>query len=128
MLLSVVDGLLGKDDQPVRLVTQAEDARNLVRDEKSEFGKGGMDSKLQAAQMVNDAGDAMIIADGRMDQILPRLLAGEELGTLFAAGNKRRSSRSRWIGAARAAGTIVVDEGAAARWWSTIRVCCQRGL
>jgi len=112
VLLSVVDGLLGKDDQPVRLVTRAEDARNLVRDEKSEFGKGGMDSKLQAAQMVNDAGDAMIIADGRMDRILPRLLAGEELGTLFAAGNKRRSSRSRWIGAARAAGTIVVDEGA----------------
>ncbi|MGD0462286.1 MAG: glutamate 5-kinase [Tepidisphaeraceae bacterium] len=113
VLLSVVDGLLGKDDQPVRLVTRAEDGRNLVRDEKSELGKGGMDSKLQAAHMVNEAGDAMIIADGRMDQILPRLLAGEELGTLFAAAaNKRRSSRSRWIGAARPAGTIVVDEGA----------------
>ena len=58
-----------------------------------------MDSKLQAARMVNDAGDALIIADGRTDQILPRLLAGEELGTLFApeAGQKR-SSRGRWIG------------------------------
>jgi glutamate 5-kinase len=113
VLLSVVDGLLGKDNQPVRLITRAEEGRILVRDEKSEFGKGGMDSKLQAAQMVNEAGDAMIIADGRMDQILPRLLAGEELGTLFAAAaSKKRSSRSRWIGAARLAGTIIVDEGA----------------
>jgi glutamate 5-kinase len=113
VLLSVVDGLLGKDDQPVRLVTRVEEGRNLVRDEKSEFGKGGMDSKLQAAQMVNEAGDAMIIADGRMDRILPRLLGGEELGTLFAAAaSKKRSSRSRWIGAARPAGTIIVDEGA----------------
>jgi len=112
VLLSVVDGLLGKDNQPVRLVTRAEDGRNHVRDEKSEFGKGGMDSKLQAAQMVNEAGDAMIIADGRMERILPRLLEGEELGTLFVAASKKRSSRSRWIGAARPAGTIVVDEGA----------------
>jgi glutamate 5-kinase len=112
VLLSVVDGLLDKNNQPVRLVSRVEEGRNLVRDEKSEFGKGGMDSKLQAAQMVNEAGDAMIIADGRMDQILPRLLAGEELGTLFAAASKKRSSRSRWIGSARPAGTIVIDEGA----------------
>ena len=115
MLLTVVDGLLGEDDKPVRLVKRAEDGRSLVREEKSDFGKGGMDSKLQAAQMVNDAGDAMIVADGRIDRILPRLLAGEELGTLFTpAAAKKRSSRSRWIGAVRPAGTIMVDEGARA--------------
>ncbi|HEX4053913.1 MAG TPA: glutamate 5-kinase [Tepidisphaeraceae bacterium] len=113
VLLTVVDGLLGEDDKPVRLVKRAEDGRSLVREEKSDFGKGGMDSKLQAAQMVNDAGDAMIVADGRIDRILPRLLAGEELGTLFTpAAAKKRSSRSRWIGAVRPAGTIMVDEGA----------------
>lgn len=113
VLLTVVDGLLGKDDQPVRLIKRAGDGRNLIREEKSDFGKGGMDSKLQAAQMVNDAGDAMIVADGRIDRILARLLAGEELGTLFIpAAAKKRSSRSRWIGAVRPAGTIVIDEGA----------------
>jgi glutamate 5-kinase len=113
VLLTVVDGLLGEDDKPVRLVKRAEDGRSLVRDEKSDSGKGGMDSKLQAAQMINDAGDVMIIADGRMDRILARLLAGDEVGTLFIpAASKKRSSRSRWIGAARPAGTVVVDEGA----------------
>jgi glutamate 5-kinase len=48
-----------------------------------------------------------------MDRILPRLLAGEELGTLFVPEASRKlSSRSRWIGAVRPAGTIVIDDGA----------------
>jgi glutamate 5-kinase len=113
VLLTVVDGLLGEKDEPVRLVKRAKDGHGLVRKEKSALGRGGMDSKLQAAQMINDAGDAMIVADGRTEQILPRLLAGEELGTLFAPpAGKRRSSRSRWITAARPVGTLVVDDGA----------------
>jgi glutamate 5-kinase len=112
VLLSVVDGLLGADDKPVRLVTRMDEGRGLVREEKTPLGKGGMDSKLQAAQMMTDAGDAMIIADGRMERILPRLISGEELGTLFVAGAKKRSARSRWIGAARPAGTMIVDAGA----------------
>jgi glutamate 5-kinase len=113
VLLTVVDGLLGEKDQPVRLVKKAQEGRGLVRKEKSPLGRGGMDSKLHAARTVNDAGDAMIIADGRTDQILPRLLAGEELGTLFApAAGRKRSSRSRWIGSVHPAGTLVVDDGA----------------
>ena len=113
VLLTVVDGLLGSDDQPLRLVKRAAENRNLVRETKSSGGKGGMDSKLMAAQMVNDAGEALIVANGREENILPRLLAGEELGTFFLPdAAKKRSSRSRWIGAVRPAGTVVVDDGA----------------
>jgi glutamate 5-kinase len=113
VLLSVVDGLLGKSDEPVRLVKSAHEITGLVREEKSPLGRGGMDSKIQAAKTLNDAGDAMIVADGRMKNILPRLLAGEELGTLFVPeANKKRSSRSSWIGAVRPSGTVFVDDGA----------------
>ena len=113
VLLSVVDGLLDEADKPVRLVRHLHEGRSLVRQDKSAVGKGGMDSKLQAAQMVNDAGEVAIVADGRMERILPRLLAGEELGTLFVPqASKKRSSRSRWIGAVRPAGTVFVDDGA----------------
>jgi glutamate 5-kinase len=113
VLLTVVDGLLGKDDESVRLVKSGEEIRGLIREEKSPLGRGGMDSKLQAARTLNDAGDAMIVADGRMERILPRLLAGEELGTLFATeAARKRSLRSRWIGAVRPAGTVFVDDGA----------------
>jgi glutamate 5-kinase len=113
ILLTVVDGLLGENDQPVRLVKSVQDGHGLVRKQKSPLGRGGMDSKLQAAQMINDAGDAMIIADGRTEQVLPRLLAGEELGTLFIpTAGRKRSSRGRWIGAVRPVGTLIVDDGA----------------
>jgi glutamate 5-kinase len=71
-----------------------------------------MNSKLMAAKTVTDAGDAMIVVDGRMPNVLVRAIEGEEVGTLFVPSPKRRNSRSRWIGAARPVGWIHVDEGA----------------
>ena len=114
VLLTVVDGILDADGKPVRLVDNLERARELVRAEKSALGRGGMNSKLEAARTVTESGEAMVIADGRMDNVLPRVLAGEGVGTLFVPAGRRRTGRSRWIGSARAAGRIVVDEGAAA--------------
>lgn len=63
--------------------------------------------------MVTGAGEAMIVADGRMDNILSRIVDGDEIGTLFVPSGHKRSSRSRWIGSVRTVGTIVVDDGAA---------------
>jgi glutamate 5-kinase len=115
ILLTVVDGLLDSAGHPVRCVQNIEQARKLLRREISPAGKGGMESKLLAAKTVTDAGEAMIVADGRTENVLPRLLAGEELGTLFIpahpAGRKRRG-RDRWIGAVQPAGRIIVDNGA----------------
>ncbi len=113
VLLTVVDGVLDASGNTVPLVEHVEQARELVRAEKSAGGKGGMSSKFEAAKTVTDAGEALIIANGRDVNVLPRLLAGEALGTLFVPSAKKRKSRSRWIGAARPAGSIVVDAGAA---------------
>jgi glutamate 5-kinase len=112
VLLSVVDGLLDPEGKPIRLVERPADVQTLVRAEKSPLGKGGFNSKLEAARMVSESGEAMVIADGRMENILLRVLDGEEVGTLFLPGARKLSSRSRWIGSVRPAGTIVVDEGA----------------
>jgi glutamate 5-kinase len=112
VLLTVVDGVLDAVGKPQRLVERVEGAKDLVRPEKSAMGKGGMSSKLEAARMVTDSGEALVIADGRMERILPRVLAGEELGTLFIPGGRKWSGRTRWIGSVRPCGTIVVDEGA----------------
>jgi glutamate 5-kinase len=73
-----------------------------------------MNSKIEAARTVTESGEAMVIADGRMENVLPRVLDGEEVGTLFVPAGRRRSGRSRWIGSARAAGRILVDPGAVA--------------
>lgn len=112
VLLSVVDGLLDTAGDPVRLVESIEQAKTLVRAEKSALGKGGMDSKLFAADMVTGCGEAMVIADGRSPNVLTRILDGEATGTLFVPCARKRLGRSRWIGAARPVGMIVVDDGA----------------
>ena len=115
VLLTVVDGLLDNAGRAVRVVRSIDEARRLVRSEKSAMGKGGMDSKLLAAKMVTDAGEAMVVADGRMENVLRRVLAGEEIGTLFLPASdagRKRQSRGRWIGAVRPNGRILVDAGA----------------
>jgi glutamate 5-kinase len=113
VLLSVVDGILDGDGRPVRSVAKIDDVRELVRAQKSAAGKGGFSSKLEAARMIAGSGEMMVVADGRMTDVLPRLLDGEEIGTLFCPAGKKRSARSRWIGSVRPAGVMIVDAGAA---------------
>jgi glutamate 5-kinase len=113
VLLSIVDGVLDAEGKPLRLVESLERARELVRAEKSAQGRGGMNSKVEAARMVTESGEVMVIADGRMENVIPRILDGEELGTLFVPAGRKRSGKSRWIGSARPEGRIFVDEGAA---------------
>ena len=113
VLLSVVDGLLDDSGKSIRVVSNVDEARAHIRMEKSALGKGGMESKLGAAKLMTDCGEAMVIADGRDENVLVRILSGEPVGTLFVPGQRKRSSRSRWIGAARPAGSIHVDDGAA---------------
>src|SRR3954452_24671502 len=111
VLLTVVDGILDAHGKSVRLVESVEAARELVRVEKSSAGKGGMNSKVEAARMVTDSGEEMIVAKGRRGATPPGLLDGHEVGTLFVPAGRKMSSRNRWIGSAGPAGTIVVDDG-----------------
>jgi glutamate 5-kinase len=111
-LLTVVDGVLDSESKPIRLVNNLDEARKHLRPEKSPLGKGGMDSKLTAARMMTDAGEAMVVADGRMPDVLLHILDGKEIGTLFTPAGRKRSSRDRWISSLRTTGTITIDDGA----------------
>ncbi|MBT3347964.1 MAG: glutamate 5-kinase [Thiotrichales bacterium] len=48
-----------------------------------ELGRGGMSTKLEAARIASSRGAKTIVANGLENQILLRLLQGEQLGTLF---------------------------------------------
>lgn len=115
VILTVVDGLLDGEGNLVDLVTQVDErAEGLVRKDKSKLGSGGMMSKLGAARLVTDAGEVVVIANGRAPNALVRLLEGERVGTIFAPAAKKLSARQRWLaGAVHPAGRIVVDAGAA---------------
>ena len=46
-------------------------------------GRGGMLSKLEAARMAQQAGQTVVIANGRTAQVLERVVAAERVGTRF---------------------------------------------
>ena len=114
VLLTVVDGVLSGGGI-VDVITQVDDdTMSLVSDSGSKFGTGGMATKLQAADMVVRAGAAAVIANARTPRVLTRLLAGEQLGTVFVPVDRKMSSKRRWIGlTASPVGKITVDQGAA---------------
>jgi len=120
VILSVVDGLCRTDPGPdghgeiVPVVSRLDDVvLGLAGSSKSTLGTGGMRSKLQAARLVTDAGGSVVIASGRREAPLTRILAGEAVGTLFLARGRTQAARKRWIGSvARPKGHLVVDPGA----------------
>lgn len=82
---------------------------------------GGMRTKIDAGKIVVRSGIPMVIAPGRRFDVLARILAGEDEGTLFTARAGRLPGRKRWIAFFhRAAGHLVVDEGAS-------RAICDEG-
>jgi glutamate 5-kinase len=120
VVLSIVDGLYrtdpgtGSTGEVLPLVSQLDEAVvGLAGPSRSALGTGGMLSKLQAAKLVTQAGGSVIIASGRQQEPLTRILAGEPVGTLFLARGQTQGARKRWIGlTARPRGRFVVDPGA----------------
>jgi glutamate 5-kinase len=79
-----------------------------------ERGTGGMLTKVQAARTATQAGVHVVIADGRLDDAVGRVVSGERLGTHFLPTADRVASRRRHLlSGLRPRGRIVVDEGAA---------------
>ncbi len=78
----------------------------------SEFSRGGMKTKIEAAKIAASGGAHMVIASG---QILHPLRAIEENGrcTWFLASGNPAAARKRWIaGTLVARGSLTLDDGA----------------
>ena len=70
-----------------------------------------MKSKIEAAKIASNAGCRMVLANGRLKNVIDRIIAGKEIGTLFMP-KRKLSNRARWILNSAPAGTINIDEGA----------------
>jgi glutamate 5-kinase len=118
VLLTDVEGVFDRDPREER------DARLLERIEPgdreasevggsgSAVGRGGMRSKFEAASRVARGGCHAVIASGLAPEHLPRLFAGESVGTWFPASGALQGWQ-RWIAfAATPRGALVLDEGA----------------
>ncbi|GAB5402664.1 MAG: glutamate 5-kinase [Aureliella sp.] len=118
VILSDVEGVYDRDPRAAdaKIVPHIdafdESVFEMAVNRKTGVGKGGMGSKLRAAQMVTRGGSPVVIAGGRVESVLPRLIDGQQIGTYFAPSDQGLSPKKRWIESSQIAGSLVVDNGA----------------
>ena len=121
-LLTDVDQLYSADPrshpdaQPIYVVDNVEQLEALqvkVGDRGSQWGTGGMMTKIEAARIATTAGVRTVITEGRRPENLPKILSGEALGTQFTPHTPPSNARKRWIASGVIpAGKLYLDEGA----------------
>jgi glutamate 5-kinase len=79
----------------------------------SQYGQGGMLTKVLAAKRAARSGASTVIADGREPDVLTRLAAGEVIGTELIAETTSLAARKQWLADhVRTEGRLTLDAGA----------------
>lgn len=116
ILLSDVEGFFLSDKSRLECITgehEIESLKGHLYTNKREQTVGGMSTKLNAAKMLMHSGLSLLIADGRDQKILSKILKGQNVGTLFLGSGRIIASHKSWLAhSARVSGTVIVDEGA----------------
>lgn len=97
---------------------QADDPKLLAMASPSggALGRGGMQTKILAAQRAAKSGAATWIAWGRLPNSLLLLAKGEEIGTLLLPSQPPIAARKRWLAShLHKRGTLWLNDGAADR-------------
>ena len=118
ILLSDVDGLftknpkLYKDAKLIQRVNDFDkDLRNINIRGTTEFGKGGMNTKIEAAKICNLAGCNMIISNGLYLNPIYRI--EENNCTWFISKISKLHARKKWIiSSIFSKGELIIDDGA----------------
>jgi glutamate 5-kinase len=77
------------------------------------LGRGGMLTKVRAAERAARSGAATLIASGRETDVLQKIANGEEIGTLLTPAKPPLVARKQWLaGHMQTRGRLVLDEGA----------------
>ncbi|MDJ0662214.1 MAG: glutamate 5-kinase [Crocosphaera sp.] len=103
------------DAKPIKVVNSLEldQLQIQVGSKGSQWGTGGMLTKLTAARLATSAGVTTIITHGKKPQNLLKIINGEEIGTKFEAQLKNDNARKRWIAyGLLPSGKLYLDQGA----------------
>ncbi len=127
-LLTDVDRLYSDDPRqnpdakPIEFVDypQLQELRQAIGEKQAlagtggtQWGTGGMTTKLDAARIASAAGVRTVITRGAFPDRLFAILNGENFGTQFAAQPKTVNARKRWIAYGMVTmGKIFLDDGA----------------
>jgi len=112
ILLSNVEGVLDSDGERISTFAASE-AVFEHRAAAGAQGRGGIQSKVEAARKACRAGARAVVAQAHAPRILRSILEGEDVGTLFEPRGNALKARKHWIAfTLRPRGAIVLDPGA----------------
>lgn len=117
VILSDVDGIYSTDPRKagakvIKTVENITAELKSTLNGKSKWGRGGIQSKVKAAEIATTCGIPVIVASSRREGVLTDILAGKEVGTYFKP-QCRMPAVKRWIAyGASVKGQIHVNEGA----------------
>ncbi len=117
LILSHVGGLYtaNPEDPKARLIPVVEKVTPELKElaeGKSRLGRGGMKTKLEAAEIVTQSGIPLIIASSRRKNVVLDALDGKPVGTYFKPSERMPRSK-RWIAYGTSIkGEVYVNEGA----------------
>jgi glutamate 5-kinase len=115
VLLTEVEGVYTRaPGMPgAELVGDGSRAREAELSEASALGRGGMQSKVLAAEMAAAAGIPSVIAAGVGSSVLGPIVAGDPRGTRFPAASQALPAYKLWLRVGKpVAARLHVDEGA----------------
>ncbi|WP_234029005.1 glutamate 5-kinase [Aurantiacibacter spongiae] len=120
IILTGVDGLYDRDpaEPGAKLVEEVHDVNQYLEaaSGKSTLGTGGMLTKLQAANMAQNAGCTAYIANGEADHPLSSVLDGTRKCTVCVSHSEPNSLWETWLAdRLQMAGSLVLTREAAAR-------------
>lgn len=98
VFLSDIDGLYLKDKTLIRQICSERELKECashVYPKRSEKTAGGMKTKLEAAHMVMRSGIPVVLANGRDERVMERILKGEEVGSLFFLASGKTNARKK---------------------------------
>lgn len=122
VILSNIDGVYdgNPSDAGSKVITdilQETDASEFIQEGKSTFGRGGMATKYRIARKVASEGIAVIIANGKRDNVLVDIVNPDRVipYTLFHPAQEATSGVKKWIAHSEgfAKGEIHINTGAA---------------
>ena len=119
-LLTDVDRLYSADPrsnpdaQPIAIVKHIDELSEVQTGSSgTQWGTGGMVTKIEAARIATRAGVRTVITQGRSPQNLVKILAGELVGTQFEPQPRPFKARQRWIAhGLLPVGQLYLDDGA----------------
>ncbi len=119
IILTDQQGLYNKDprqNQDAELISEANATDPAIlgmAGSGGNLGRGGMRTKITAAQRAARSGAATLIASGRTDNVLLEIAHGTEIGTLLSAKTEKLAARKQWLaGHLVVRGSLQLDEGA----------------